>query len=165
MLEICRAYDIDQCFNKDCDECQKKKIKKMKYPVISLWQPWAQFVMMGWKTIETRTHTRFRNLNQQRILIHAGAKWDDHWHMMASKFMTQEQINQTPFMRYHTPRIICAADVHDFGELYLTDEKLALIECATKRYGLYLSSIKKIEPVIYIKGQQGIWYHETEEIY
>lgn len=29
---------------------------------ISMWQPWAWWVMRGWKTIETRTHNRFKGL-------------------------------------------------------------------------------------------------------
>jgi predicted transcriptional regulator len=40
--------------------------------VITLWQPWASFIALGWKTIETRTHDRFKNLVCERIAIHAG---------------------------------------------------------------------------------------------
>ena len=45
--------------------------------VISLWRPWCFWVMLGWKTIETRTHDRFANMMGKRIGIHAAQKWDD----------------------------------------------------------------------------------------
>lgn len=45
---------------------------------ISLYQPWASAIAYGWKTIETRTHERFRGLVGERIGIHAGKKWDKH---------------------------------------------------------------------------------------
>jgi hypothetical protein len=38
---------------------------------ISLHQPWATWVALGWKTIETRMHARFKGLVGQRIAIHA----------------------------------------------------------------------------------------------
>lgn len=44
----------------------------MIYPVITLYQPWATWIMRGWKTIETRTHNRFACLDHKTILIHAG---------------------------------------------------------------------------------------------
>ena len=43
---------------------------------ITLWQPWATFVAMKWKPIETRTHERFKGLKGQRIAIHAAQKLD-----------------------------------------------------------------------------------------
>ena len=51
---------------------------------ISLWQPWATFVTMKWKTIETRTHQWFNGLVGQRIAIHAAmnidrlGEWTEH---------------------------------------------------------------------------------------
>lgn len=45
--------------------------------VITLWQPWATWVVLGWKTIETRLHPRFASLAGQVIGIHAGLKFDD----------------------------------------------------------------------------------------
>lgn len=43
---------------------------------ISLWSPWAQWVIMNWKGIETRYHQRFKGLTGQRIAIHAAKKLD-----------------------------------------------------------------------------------------
>jgi hypothetical protein len=54
-------------------------------PIISLWQPWAQWVALGWKLIESRTHNRFKSLLTKRIGIHASAKWDAEWSMQAGQ--------------------------------------------------------------------------------
>lgn len=46
------------------------------YPVITLYQPWATWIMRELKTIESRTHARFNSLLYKTILIHAGQTTD-----------------------------------------------------------------------------------------
>lgn len=132
----------------------------MKTPVITLWQPWAQFIMFGWKTIETRLHDKFKCLEGREILIHAGANWDTQWFRSASPFLTQEQLNLIDVMQKAEPSIICSAKVILYRRLVFADSKSALINCSYhRRGGLFLSEIKKLQP-IFIKGSQGIWYYD-----
>ena len=132
----------------------------MKYPVITLWQPWAQFIANGWKTIETRTHHRFFGLKGRNILIHAGAKWDKNWIEHAEPWMDVNIFDQATQILKVEPQILCMAYVDNFGPLNQGHSSKALINCfpvPLKRYGLFLSDIQRNEP-IYIKGHQGIWY-------
>lgn len=133
--------------------------------VITLWQPWAQFVAMGWKTIETRTHDRFKGLVGQEILIHAGLKWDPSAIREAMPYLHSSWIT---FMQGNGPffeagrvggNIIARASVVASRKLTPEDASQALIECDTPRYGLILAYIK---PVHFVKasGKQGIWTYD-----
>jgi hypothetical protein len=55
---------------------------------ISIYQPWAQFIVFGLKSIETRTHNSFKSLVGKRILIHASAKWDKDWYLKAYEYIS-----------------------------------------------------------------------------
>ena len=139
-------------------------IKKMtnisKIPVLSLWQPWAQFVCKGWKTIETRNHDRFGDaLLGKRILIHAAAKWDDEVFYKSVKFLGIDEMRQLSYWEKLEPQIICSAYVGAHGGLDKRHSKDALIDCdSVQRYGLHLEEIYKLENPIMTKGKQGIWY-------
>src|SRR5690242_4550408 len=65
-------------------------------PVITLYQPWATWIMREWKTIETRTHARFACLLHKTILIHAGQKTDDSHLTVQNPYLTREQIIFNP---------------------------------------------------------------------
>src|ERR1035437_8576684 len=121
----------------------------MKIPVITLHQPWAQFVAEGWKTIETRTHNKFKCLLGKTIMIHAGAKFNYNF---AYEYLTIDQLNIVKEMRPLEPQILCTAYVNNYNILTSANSKDALIDCEhTQRYGLFLTDIKKIDP-IFIKG-------------
>lgn len=64
------------------------------YPVITLYQPWATWIMRRWKTIETRTHNRFVKLLGKSVLIHAGQQTDATaaW----NPYLTEEEILFNP---------------------------------------------------------------------
>lgn len=136
--------------------------------VISLHQPWASWVALGWKTIETRTHDRFKNLIGQIIGIHAAKHWDKEW---------REKVGNTlsVFGRYKTdndllinaPRgwLIATAYVEEFRLLNKKDSGKALCCCDDNDlFGLVLSNIVRIEPIP-MKGMQGIWNYDGEIIY
>jgi len=129
--------------------------------IITLWQPWAWFIAMGWKTIETRTHDRFGSLLGQRIGIHAGMKWDDEWVSATYDYLSMENLIRTKnSIRVHGA-IICTAFVEGYGKLYEKDSEQALIDCEyTTRYGLFLSDIKRMESIA-VKGKQGIWEYNV----
>lgn len=130
-------------------------------PVISLWGPWANWVSLGWKTIETRRHKRFVSLVGRRIGIHATTKWDDTAIEQATPYLTEQQ-------RYDSSRflkiggaIICTAWVKGFDVLAEKDSARALIDCGSvRRYGLFLTEIETV-PLIEAKGKQGIWYYNV----
>lgn len=127
-------------------------------PVISLWMPWANWVAVGWKTIETRTHKRFASLKGKRIGIHASVKWDKDALDLAARYLAGWQIAQTDKFLRIGGGIICTAHVQDFRPLNDYDEDEALIECSSvQRYGLILEDVEQI-PVIPCRGKQGIWY-------
>jgi hypothetical protein len=53
--------------------------------------------------------------------------------------------------------IIATAFVSDARDLTTSDERDALIECTTVRFGLILTDIIPIEPIP-ARGRLGIWY-------
>jgi len=131
----------------------------MIYPVITLYQPWATWIMRGWKTIETRTHDRFACLENQRILIHAGQITD--MSAFNNPYLTNEQLQYKP-KEIINGFILGSAFVSDFKELTTNAAQHALIECETKRYGLFLEKIEHWSVPIQAKGSMGIWYFDTE---
>lgn len=133
--------------------------------VISLWQPWAQWVMLGWKTIETRLHNRFRGLVGQRIGIHAANVWDVKSMMAARDYLTPEQVAETaawllPDAKRAGGRLLGTVAVSEHRLLEPADSAAALIECNTFRYGLMLYSPKPLPVPIKMGGHQGIWRYK-----
>lgn len=125
---------------------------------ISLWEPWATWVAKGWKTVETRTHSRFRGLQGQRIAIHAANKWDSNALAIAARFLTDHQIKYTiALKRSRRYGVICTAFVKVHTFCSPNDAPHALIECDTQRFGLFLQDIHPIDPPISIRGWQGIF--------
>lgn len=129
----------------------------MIIPVITLWQPWASWIMMGWKTIETRTHSRFACLEGKTIGIHASLKWDNDANIRALYYISQAQKLKTEYFKSIKGAIIGTVFVRQHRLLNGLDSQQALIDCKkTQRYGLILDNINPIEP-IKISGKQGIW--------
>ena len=134
--------------------------------VITLWQPWATLIQWKWKTIETRTHDRFRNLVGETIGIHAGNYWDKHIYELAGPYLTDMQRSEIGMIKevfdngHEKGEIICTAEVDATGWLSPDDSQAALIECncdwAPNRFGLFLKDIQPIKP-IKATGHQGIW--------
>ena len=129
------------------------------YPVITLYQPWATWIMRGWKTIETRTHNRFKSLDGKTILIHAGLTTDAT--AINNHYLTKEQI------LYKPDEIINGFILGSAYSLYLgcldpDDSINALIECETLRYGLLLENVNVFAHSIPEKGEVGIWYYDLK---
>lgn len=136
----------------------------MIYPVITLYQPWATWIMRGWKTIETRTHNRFTSLTGKTILIHAGMTTDSSEIATKNRFLTREQILQDPDEMING-FILGEAFVYQSRKLGFKDQQSALIECVTReRYGLFLAKIKKFDTPIPVKGEMGIWYFDMSKM-
>lgn len=132
------------------------------YPVITLYQPWATWIMRGWKTIETRTHNRFECLLNQRVLIHAGKITDDSYYAVKNPYLTKEQLLYAPDEMVNGA-ILGMANVIEFGKLGDTHSKSALIDSGiTERFGLFLADVHKFHEPIPCKGSMGIWYYDLE---
>lgn len=133
----------------------------MIYPCITLYQPWATWIMRGWKTIETRTHNKFACLNGKRIGIHAGMTTDAS--AINNTYLTKYQLLQNPEDMING-YLIGAATVIEVRELTNSDSKAALIDCHfTKRYGLFLDNIQGFREPVFVKGEIGIWYFDVDK--
>lgn len=131
-------------------------------PAITLYQPWATWIMREWKLIETRTHVNFASLKNQTILIHAGLTTDGSELTTKNPYLSFEQITFNPD-EVINGYLLGTAYVYDFGLLNDKHSKEALIDCGTvKRYGLFLEQITKFETPIPVKGEVGIWYYDLE---
>lgn len=133
---------------------------------ISLHQPWATFIALKWKTIETRTHEKFKGLIGQRIAIHAAKKID------LSDFFTgrlpcqlepEDAETLTALIRSHRGRVICTALVknatwamNDFFVEYNGWNARAMTEVRGK-FCLFLDEIELLKKKVYIQGRQGIF--------
>lgn len=124
--------------------------------VISLWPPWANWVALGWKTIESRLHRRFAGLVGQRIGIHCALKWDESAIETARPYLSQAQIDCTHNFLRIGGSVMCTALVSEERWLTLDDARKALIECETRRHGIVLTDLQQIE-AIPMRGHQGIW--------
>jgi hypothetical protein len=131
-------------------------------PIISLWMPWANWVMLGWKIVETRRHRRLATLAGRRIGIHATQHWDETAIDAARPYLTDEQLwRSSTFLRIGGA-IIGTVQALDHRKLSGMDSRHALIDCETvERYGLVLTEPRVIE-AIPAKGKQGICYHNLE---
>lgn len=145
--------------------CQKSENAKPAGSVraLSMWRPWADWVMLGWKPIETRLHQRFRSLGQRPTLlaIHAASKWDNTAIPAATPWLTDDQIRLTETLIRQHPvggHIIGTVTVMSFGELCEKDEPQALIECrSVTRYGLRLTNPTPLVPPLQTRGMQGLF--------
>lgn len=131
----------------------------MILPAITLYQPWATWIMRGWKTIETRTHDRFKSLDGKTILIHAGQKTD--LSAINNPYLTRDQLLYNPDEMVNG-FILGSAYSQYLGCLDPDDGLNALIECKTLRYGLLLTQVNVFPEPIPVKGEMGIWYFDME---
>lgn len=148
-------------------------------PIITLHQPWAGAVMLGWKSIETRFHDKFRVIEGRRIGIHASRKWDlDAWGAM-SPWLTEEQrtllaqatgrhFEHLTHERYYQSRpfrvsaLLGHVWVRRVDWLTSGDSPAALIDCGiARRFGLFLADPWMLPAPHAMTGKQGIWYRET----
>lgn len=133
-------------------------MKASIFPAITLYQPWATWIMLKWKTIETRTHDRFVSLRGNRILIHAGGHIDKSAYLF-HPYLTEEQLAATKEVPIGA--ILGSAFVSEFKLLSDEDSRASLIDCrSVQRWGLVLTDIEPFETPIPVKGGMGIWYFD-----
>lgn len=135
------------------------------YAVLTLYQPWAGWVVNGDKIIETRLHDRFRSLKGKRVLIHAGQHMDISDAAVLNPYIHLRRTAASPDFTKVCQilgAIIGSAFINDFGELSGLQHSVdALIDCEnTKRYGLFLKDVVKFDDPLFERGSMGIWYYD-----
>ena len=133
---------------------------------ITLWQPWATYVTLKFKTIETRTHDRFKSLKGQRIAVHAGLKVDKSGLLneyLYLKIKRWDVDNIVRFIRMCRGQLVCTATVADARWAPNVDfeereewNKKAMCDVAG-RFCLFLEDIKPFRGRIPGRGRQGIF--------
>jgi len=130
---------------------------------ISLHRPWAQWVALGLKTVETRTHDRFKGLVGQRIAIHAAQKWDYDWKIKVADYGKLDLFPGFEGDPIWRPGLLCMVFVSDGKQIpaepfyHVMDvNRLALCDIRG-RYCLLLNDLKVLEKPIPWKGGRGIF--------
>ncbi len=125
---------------------------------ISLWRPWDLFVLMGWKTIETRTHERFKGLVGTTIAIHSAKKIDPHWRAATAAYLAQQGAEHAERWILKGGHVHGIVEVLGHDPLDRTHSHRAMIECAGgERFGLFLDHARLLENPIQVRGRQGIF--------
>lgn len=132
-------------------------------PVITLKQPWASWVMWGWKTIETRTHNKFKALaGVEELGIHAGLRYDNSGLVLNNPYLSPEAVRES----LNVPLGVILGTVNCFEggvPLLWMHENKALVECEkTLRYGLFFKDPVQFEEPLLAKGELSIWYYDLE---
>ncbi len=142
---------------------------------ISLHQPWATFVAMKWKTIETRCHSRFSSLVGQRIAIHAAKKIDNaaFFNEFLLEKITPSPLQVENFIRWVVlcrGRVICTARVVDARwapnvDVDVREEWMKRAMCETAgKFCLFFEDIHPITKKLGWIGRQGIFEVPDEVI-
>jgi hypothetical protein len=131
-------------------------------PCITLYLPWAYYVMRGWKPIETREHSRFAYLVGKTVGIHVAQKVDRFGYRSAAQWLEVEQLTEAMEAEEEGLKgfILGTVRVTEHRPLNVFDEPGALIECKTLRWGSFLRDVRPFQSPIEAKGHQGIWYHQ-----
>ncbi len=130
---------------------------------ITLWQPWATWIAWRWKTIETRTHSRFRDLVGRRIAIHAGKTFDEHAVSEAEQYLTRERAVRAraswAVHEYPHGAIVCTVRVAAARWLTEADSPAALCRCRHHdRFGIFLADVRPVDPPVLWRGAQRVWF-------
>jgi hypothetical protein len=125
---------------------------------ISLWRPWDLFVLLRWKTIETRTHERFKGLVGTTIAIHSAKTVDPAWRTAAAAYLTPEMILQVQRLCLAGGMVHGIVDVRRHGLLCGSRSRASMIDCnEVSRFGLFLANARTLREPIEIRGHQGIF--------
>ena len=110
---------------------------------ISLKQPWASFIAIGQKTIETRTwKTNYRG----ELLI------------VSSKSKIEKGLPYAGLfnLKLEFGKALAIVNLVDCRPMKKEDEEKAMCPCSPGRYAWILENIRKIEPFP-VKGQLGLY--------
>lgn len=140
---------------------------------ITLHEPWASWIAAGLKTIETRTHDRYKRLIGQRIAIHAGQRFDPDAISEAlcaygpygtMSGVVQYRISDAAKRTRHG-EVVCTAHIYAARWLGPGDSVDALITCELgfsiiPLFGFFLTDVEVNNDRTVYRGRQGTWEWE-----
>ncbi len=135
---------------------------------ITVHQPWASLIAHGYKTIETRTHNQFANLKGLRIAIHAGKTFDTTAREYAGRYLWRRGkeiwsaahplLNQ---LGCPLGMVVCTALVADVRPCAPNADNDKALCDTDGLYGLVLTDVRRLDPPVPVRGQQGAWNWEN----
>ena len=150
------------------------KVITLKQPHASLCFARDRCTGLFLKTIETRTHDRFRGLLRQTIAIHAGLSWDPlgdleaaSWLIRAHDYSCLQSARVCPRATAPHGVILGTVKVASVRWLTATASQRALVNCAPTwprkpLFGLFLSEQTLFDTPVPATGKQGIWTWDEE---
>ena len=135
---------------------------------ITIWQPWASLIALGYKTIETRTHSRLGCLHdpRERFAIHAACRFDEwaagviagvleRWRAHYPRLpVTSEQLADPN--AWPRGAVVGTARGVGFGVLNERYELSALCPC-DGLWGLFVADARALPEPVPARGFQGVW--------
>jgi hypothetical protein len=114
---------------------------------ITLWQPWASLVVYGYKTVEYRTHDRFRHLVGSRVAIHAGMQDDP------AIAKIRERYPQVDWQALLMPRGV----VMGTAVVISVEPAQGVAQAGQPLFAYKLKDVERYEAFYPAKGRQGVW--------
>lgn len=135
------------------------------FPAITVYQPWASLIAYGFKEFETRGWPAPKRYLGQLIAIHAGRQWGDQekdWDRVYRQLFPEIRAMPVP--------LGCIVAVCRLVAVVPSAQLVGVINPREKatgnfdagRYGWQLKVVKRAEPPIPARGQQGIWTWQRE---
>ena len=114
---------------------------------ITLWQPWASLVVYGYKTVEYRTHDRFRHLVGSRVAIHAGQDVDPNLSKIRDRY---PHVNWVLLLM---PRGV----VMGTAVVVSVEPAQAVAQGGKPLFAYKLKNVERYKAFYSAKGRQGVW--------
>lgn len=126
---------------------------------VSLWQPWASAVVLGYKRIETRKwSTPFRGT----LAIHAAKKRDSITTQMENVARGElGLVLPDPLPRGGVIGLVDLVDIREMDEELIaaqTELELALGDWREGRFAWYFENPRPIVPWLEVRGYQRMWH-------
>lgn len=145
----------------------KQEDLKGTYKALTIWQPYANLIAIGAKTIETRGWgTRYRG----PVLIHAAKRWNEDLVDVCKNAMDvlrndeftalpgSEHIGKLPWGET-LGKVLCIADLVDSVEM--TEGPGGLDQVfgwfGPGRFGWRFENVRPFDPPFALTGKQGLW--------
>jgi hypothetical protein len=118
---------------------------------LSLWQPWADWILQGWKTIETRTWaTHYRG----PLLICAARRYDSAAY--AGRFAPNQCRWSLYEIKCRTGIAVAVCRLVDCRPMAVQDERAACYEWEAGRWAWLLEDVRPVNP-FHVRGRQRLF--------
>ena len=145
---------------------------------ISIWQPWASLIVLGLKTIETRG---WATSHREELLIHASKRWSHGQLRLQAEFVQRIRHKLGPghprnlAFQESLPRggiigmvnlVACEPTIDRLTVRPEDEDFLERIfgDFSAGRYGWHFARPCTFSPSIPMRGRQGIWDVQSEEV-